>query len=50
MTDIACLYFGFTEYINRGYILVGYLKRNEIRSIKKMIKDIKDIKDEPDEE
>lgn len=43
MTDIACLYFGFTEYINRGYILVGYLKRNEIRTVKRMIKDIKDI-------
>ena len=37
LTDIACLYFGFEEYINRGYILVGYLKRNEIRYIRKRL-------------
>ena len=37
LTDIACLYFGFGDYINRGYILVGYLKRNEIRYLKKLI-------------
>ena len=39
LTDIACLFFGFDEYINKGYILVGYLKRNEIRYIKKMIRE-----------
>ena len=39
LTDIACLFFGFDEYINKGYILVGYLKRNEIRFIKKMIRE-----------
>ena len=39
LTDIACLYFGFSDYINRGYILVGYLKRNEIRYIRKLLKE-----------
>ena len=39
LTDIACLFFGFDEYINKGYILVGYLKRNEIRFIKKIIRE-----------
>ena len=39
LTDIACLFFGFDEYINKDYILVGYLKRNEIRYIKKMIRE-----------
>ena len=51
LTDIATLYFGFDEYINRGYILVGYLKRNEIRYIKKMIREYPLYEeDETDEE
>ncbi len=37
LTDIACLYFGFGNYINRGYILIGYLKRNEIRYLMRLI-------------
>lgn len=38
LTDLACLFYGFTDQINKGYIMVGYLKRNEIRYIKKLIK------------
>ena len=38
LTDLACLFYGFTDQINKGYIMVGYLKRNEIRYIRKMIK------------
>lgn len=37
LTDIACLYYGFGDYINSGYIRVGYLKRNDIRYIKKLL-------------
>ena len=39
LTDIACLFYGFDEYINKGYVLVGYLKRNEIRYIKELIRE-----------
>ena len=38
LTDLACLFYGFTDQINKGYIMVGYLKRNEIRYIRKLIK------------
>ena len=38
LTDMACLFYGFTDQINKGYIMVGYLKRNEIRYIRKLIK------------
>ena len=38
LTDLACLFYGFTDQINKGYVMVGYLKRNEIRYIKKLIK------------
>ena len=37
LTDIACIYFGFGEYINVAYIMIGYLKRNEIKYVKKKI-------------
>ncbi len=37
LTDIACIYFGFVEYINVAYIMIGYLKRNEIKYVKKKI-------------
>ena len=38
LTDLSCLFYGFTNQINKGYIMVGYLKRNEIRYIRKLIK------------
>lgn len=37
LTDIACLFFGFENYINGGYIMIGYLKRNELRYVKNRI-------------
>ncbi|MCR4866020.1 MAG: hypothetical protein K5921_03765 [Lachnospiraceae bacterium] len=37
LTDIATLYMGFGEYINRGYVMAGYIKRHEIRYIKSRI-------------
>ncbi|MBR1741912.1 MAG: hypothetical protein IJ733_08590 [Lachnospiraceae bacterium] len=39
LTDIAALYMGFGAYIHRGYVKVGYLKRNEIRYVKKRLKE-----------
>ena len=38
LTDLSCLFYGFTDQINKGYIMVGYLKRNEIRYIRKLLK------------
>ena len=38
LTDIACLYYGFGEYLNRGYIMVGYLKRHEIGYARRKLK------------
>lgn len=38
LTDLACLFYGFTDQINKGYIMVGYLKRNEIRYIRKLLR------------
>ncbi|MCR5356902.1 MAG: hypothetical protein K6E63_05800 [Lachnospiraceae bacterium] len=37
LTDIATLYMGFGDYINRGYVMAGYIKRHEIRYIKSRI-------------
>jgi hypothetical protein len=37
LTDIATLYMGFGDYINRGYVMAGYIKRHEIRYIKSKI-------------
>ena len=37
LTDITALYMGFGEYMNRGYLKVGYLKRNEIRYIRRKL-------------
>ena len=42
LTDIATLYMGFGEYVNRGYLKVGYLKRNEIRYVRKRLMEISD--------
>ena len=41
LTDIATLYMGFGDYINRGYVLSGYIKRHEIRYIKSRISKLK---------
>jgi len=38
LTDLSCLFYGFTNQINKGYIMVGYLKRNEIRYIRKLLR------------
>ena len=40
LTDIATLYMGFGDYINRGYVMAGYIKRHEIRYIKSRISKI----------
>ncbi len=37
LTDIATLYMGFGDYINKGYVMAGYIKRHEIRYIKNRI-------------
>ncbi len=37
LTDITTLYMGFGDYINRGYVMAGYIKRHEIRYIKSII-------------
>ena len=38
LTDTAALYLGFSRYMNRGYIGVGYLKYRELLYAEKMIK------------
>ena len=37
LTDIATLYMGFGDYINKGYVMAGYINRHEIRYIKSRI-------------
>ena len=38
LTDTAALYLGFSRYMNRGYIGVGYLRYRELLYAEKMIK------------
>ncbi len=38
LTDTAALYLGFSKYMNKGYIGVGYLKYRELLYAEKMIK------------
>ena len=40
LTDTAALYLGFSRYMNKGYIGVGYLKYRELLYTEKMIKEL----------